>query len=237
MNKKKYKIKGIPVIEWGARKSNVFIAVHGNMSSKESEVIQLLAESAIKKGYQVISFDLPQHGERKDKEDIPCKVQICVQDLKNIISYVKQQWQDISLFACSMGAYFSLLAYKEENLEQCLFLSPVIDMERIINNMMMWFNITPELLQEKKEIKTPIGQVLYWDYYNYVKEHPIEKWDIATAIFYSAKDEIVEFETIENFMKQFHCKLKVMQDGEHYFHTDEQLEVYSHWLSKCILEK
>lgn len=236
MNKKKYKIKGIPVIEWGERKSHVFIAVHGNMSNKEDEVIQLFAESAIKKGYQVISFDLPQHGERKD-EDIPCKVQTCVEDLKNIIAYVKQQWGNISLFACSMGAYFSLLGYKDEDLEQCLFLSPVVDMGRIINNMMMWFGITQEELQEKQEIETPIGQVLYWDYYNYVKEHPIDKWEVATAVLYGAKDEICEFETIENFVKLFHCELEIMQEGEHYFHTDEQLGVYNNWLSKCIIEK
>lgn len=235
MYKKKYNIEGIPVIEWGERKSHVFIAVHGNMSNKEDTVIQLLAESAAKKGYQIISFDLPQHGERKD-EDIPCKVQFCVQDLKKIITYIKQHWENISLFGCSMGAYFSLLAYKEENLGQCLFLSPVVDMERIISNMMMWFDITPEMLKEKKEIETPIGQVLYWDYYNYVKDHPVDTWETATSILYGAKDEMCEFETIENFVKLFHCELEIMQEGEHYFHTDEQLEAYNNWLSKCIIE-
>lgn len=236
MDKIKYKIKGIPAIEWGERKSHVFIAVHGNMSNKEDEVIKLFAESAIKKGYQVISFDLPQHGERKD-EDIPCKVQICIEDLKNIIAYVKQQWGNISLFACSTGAYFSLLAYKEESLEQCLFLSPVVDMMRIINNMMMWFSITPEILQEKREIETPIGQFIYWDYYNYVKEHPVDIWETATAVLYGAKDEVCEFETIENFVELFHSELQIMQEGEHYFHTHEQLEVYNNWLNKLIIER
>lgn len=236
MDQKKYKIEDIPVIEWGERKSHVFIAVHGNMSNKEDIVIQLLAESAVNKGYQVISFDLPQHGERKG-ENIPCKVQFCVQDLKKIIAYAKKQWNNISLFACSMGAYFSLLAYKEENLEQCLLLSPVVDMMRIIGNMMTWFSITPEMLQEKKEIETPIGQVLYWDYYTYVKEHPVETWETATAVLYGAKDEICEFETIENFVKLFHSKLQIMQEGAHYFHTDEQLEVYNDWLSKFIIER
>ena len=42
-----------------------FIAVHGNMSNKEDAVIQILAEEANQKGYQVLSFDLPEHGERK----------------------------------------------------------------------------------------------------------------------------------------------------------------------------
>jgi hypothetical protein len=236
MNKKRYKIEGIPVIVWGESKPNVFIAVHGNMSNKEDTVIQLLAEIALQRGYQVISFDLPRHGERKE-EELACKVQFCVQDLNKILSYVKQQWDSISLFACSMGAYFSLLSYKEEKLEQCLFLSPVVDMERIINNMMIWFGITPQMLKEKKEIETSIGEVLYWDYYNYVKEHPVDKWETATTVLYGAKDELCELETINKFVELFHCDLEIMQEGEHYFHTDEQLKVYNHWLRKSIIKR
>lgn len=48
------------------RVKKIFIAVHGNMSNKEDAVIQILAEEADRKGYQVLSFDLPEHGERKE---------------------------------------------------------------------------------------------------------------------------------------------------------------------------
>ncbi len=34
-------------------------------------------------------------------------------------------------------------------------------MERIIENMMKWFNVTPELLQKEMTIETPIGQKSY----------------------------------------------------------------------------
>ena len=50
--------------------------------------------------------------------------------------------KEINVFACSMGAYFSLLAYQNDVLEKALFLSPVVNMERIIENMMKWFNVT-----------------------------------------------------------------------------------------------
>ncbi|RYD01732.1 hypothetical protein N752_29595 [Desulforamulus aquiferis] len=102
MQKRKFEIEGIPAVEWGEKKEHVFIAVHGNMSNKEDTVIKLLAEMAVEKDYQVLSFDLPQHGER-EKIDIPCKVQFCVKDLKTIMLYAKQHWKNISLFACSMG--------------------------------------------------------------------------------------------------------------------------------------
>lgn len=67
------------------RKSNkVFIAVHGNMSNKEDEVIKILAENVVSKGYQLLSFDLPEHGERKENTNYLCKVQNCVKDLNSI---------------------------------------------------------------------------------------------------------------------------------------------------------
>lgn len=236
MYKVKFKIEGIPVAVWGEKRSHVFIAVHGNMSHKEDTVIQLLAEKALKNGYQIISFDLPQHGERKE-ENMPCKVQFCIEDLGKIINYAKSEWENISLFACSMGAYFSLLAYQEEELKQCLFLSPVVNMERIISNMMVWFDITPEILHDKQEIETPVGQTLYWDYYSYVNEHPVDIWNVPTAILYGAKDDVCEFETIESFADQFNCEMEIMQEGEHYFHTNAQLDVYRNWLNKHVRYK
>lgn len=44
----------------------------------------------------------------------------------------KKRTSHISIFGCSMGAYFSLLAYKNEALEHALFLSPVVDMKKIL---------------------------------------------------------------------------------------------------------
>ena len=110
----------------GGKSSKVFIAVHGNMSNKEDKVIKILAEKVVEKGYQVLSFDLPEYGERKSHQEYLCKVQNCVNDLKQIIEYAKVSYDEINLWACSMGAYFSLLAFKDENIKVSLFLSPKI---------------------------------------------------------------------------------------------------------------
>ncbi len=107
-------------------------------------------------------------------------------------------------------------------------------MERIIENMMKWFNVTPELLQKEMTIETPIGQKLYWDYLCYVKEHPINTWNIDTYILYGAKDELCELETINYFTEKHRCELEVMETGEHYFHTEEQLKIFEQWLHKHI---
>ncbi|MBV7275976.1 alpha/beta hydrolase [Clostridium sp. PL3] len=236
MIKQSLKIKNIPAILWGDKSEKLFVVVHGNMSNKEDDVIIIFAEEAVAMGYQVLSFDLPEHGDRKN-EPYACKVQNCVNDLNVIIEYAKSLSKDINLFACSMGAYFSLLAYSNEPLQQCLFLSPVVNMERIINNMMTWLNINESRLKIEKEISTPIGQTLYWDYYCYVKEHPIVSWNKQTSILYGSEDDTCEFDMVTAFVKHFSCDLQVMEQGEHYFHTEEQLKFFRQWVKKHIHNK
>ena len=233
MTKNTIKINNIPALLWGEKSNKLFIAVHGNLSHKEDTVIELLANEAIKKGYQVLSFDLPEHGDRKG-EETPCKVQHCVHDLKEIGKYAQEHWDQVSLFACSMGAYFSLFTYRDIGLKTALFLSPVVDMERIIRNMMIWFQVSPERLEKEGTIDTPVGQKLYWDYFCYVLEHPVDKWNIDTRILYGAKDNLVEVDTISNFIEKFPCTLEIMDEGEHYFHTDDQINVFTQWLEKNI---
>lgn len=232
MKKEKVKISNIPSIIWGEKSNKVFIAVHGNMSNKEDEVIRIFAEKNVKRGYQIISFDLPEHGERQKNNEYKCKVQNCVKDLEQIMKYTKENYEETNLWACSMGAYFSLLAYKDERIKKCLFLSPVVNMKFIIDNMMKWSNITEEKLRKKKEIKTDFGQTLYWDYYEYVKNNPIKRWNIKTNILYGNKDKIQNEKIIVDFCKDFNCKLTALENGEHYFHTEEQLEKYKKWLDE-----
>ena len=233
MIKQKLRIENIPAILWGEKSSHLFIVVHGNQSNKEDDAIATFAECAVAKGYQALSFDLPNHGERK-AENVPCKVQNAVQDLKTIMRFAKETTKSISLFACSIGAYFSLLAYNDIALQQALFLAPLVDMERMIHNLMTWFNVSVEKLEAEQEITTPIGQTLYWDYYCYVREYPITKWNVPTAIFYGTKDDAVEFDTVEAFAKRFHADLWLMEEGEHYFHTKEQLSFFRQWCERSI---
>lgn len=234
METKRIKINNIPSIIWGEKSSKVFIAIHGNMSNKEDKVIEILANKVTNKGYQLISFDLPEHGERKIDTNYLCKVQNCINDLKQIIEYAKANYSEINIWACSIGAYFSLLAYKDEDLKQCLFLSPVVNMKIIIENMMLWSNTTEKELNEKQEIKTDFGQTLYWDYYLYVKENPITNWNKKTYILYGNKDNMQNENIIKDFSNEFNCDLTILRNGEHYFHTEEQLNFYNDWLDKII---
>ncbi len=52
------------------------------------------------------------------------------------------------------------------------FISPVVDMEQLILNMMSWAGATEKELKEKGVIPTSLGEDLSWDYLCYVREHP-----------------------------------------------------------------
>lgn len=227
---KKLSIMNIPVIVYGKRTDKVYVFVHGKMSNKESA--QGFAEIAVSRGYQVLSFDLPEHGDRKE-EKYPCNVWNGIHDLGLIGTYAQQNWQNISLFGCSLGAYFSLLAYKELPLKQCLFQSPILDMEYLIRMMFSWFHVTEDELKVQKEIPTPID-TLSWDYYCYVKDHPIEKWEVPTSILYGSEDQLQSRAVVDRFTERFHCDLTVAPGCDHAFGTPKQGDAVIEWLSEHI---
>lgn len=234
MQKDYLTIDRIPSVLWGAASDKLLLAIHGDQSHKEDAVIQIVAAAAVAQGYQVLSFDLPKHGARTQETTL-CKVQTCVPELQTVLDHVKASWSEISLFACSIGAYFSLVAYADAPLKQALFLSPVVDMERLIENMLTWFKITPAQLEEQQTIPTPIGQTLYWDYYMYVKAHPINKWDTPTHILYGENDAISEPAALQYFAQAFDCQLSIVYDGEHFFNSEEELAVAAEWLQDTLV--
>lgn len=117
MQKTVPRINNIPTILWGDNTEKVIIAIHGNMSNKVDIPIEIVAKKALANNYQVLSFDLPEQGDRIN-EGTPCKVQYYIKDLTDVMQYVKANWKHISLFANSLGAYFSLLAYPDEPIKK-----------------------------------------------------------------------------------------------------------------------
>lgn len=233
MNTKPISISSIPAVIWGEPSDKLILAVHGNQSSMTDVPIALLAEEADSLGFQVLSFDLPEHGERKDAPE-RCNPQNCSRDLAAVLAYAKANDEEISLFACSMGAYFSMLTYADEAFRQCLFLSPVVNMLHIIQNMMRWAQVSEAKLEQEQEIPTQYGPTLYWDYYQTVKANPILRWNHPTSILYGGKDELCAREDVTSFSEQFQCNLEIAEHAAHYFHTEEELSVYRDWLKRHL---
>ena len=139
----------------------------------------------------------------------------------------------VLLIANSIGAFFSMHSFSERQIERALFISPVADMEELILNMLAWANATEDELRAKGEITTEFGETLSWEYLRYVREHPI-RWTIPTSILYGEKDNLTSFQTISAFSKRIGAELTVMKNGEHWFHTKEQMDFLDAWLSNTI---
>lgn len=230
MKTERIAIGDIPAIVWGEMSEKAYLCVHGKMSCKED--MAGVAEIAVPQGYQVISFDLPQHGERRN-EPARCDVWNGVRDLTAVGDYVFARWREVSLFACSLGAYFSLNAYPARPFARCLFQSPVLDMELLIRRMFLWFGVTEARLEREGEIDTPIDP-LRWDYYQYVLAHPVTRWDTPAQILYGNRDELQPLSAAESFAARFGGQVTVAEGCGHAFMDAGEPAVVRRWLEKNI---
>ena len=124
-------------------------------------------------------------------------------------------------------------ALMDERIEKAYFISPVVDMQKLILDMMTWAGVTERELQDKKEIQTNFGETLSWKYLCYVKEHPII-WTVPTYILYGENDNLTSYDTIVDFASKIKATLTVMKGGEHWFHTKEQMEFLDNWLMRLV---
>lgn len=234
MRKQNILIGKVPAIIWGKSSQQLFLYIHGQGGNKEEAAS--FSEIVCQRGFQVLSIDLPEHGQRKSDMDT-FNPWHAVPELKTVMEYAKKHWQNISLFANSIGAWFSMLSFGNENLDQCLFVSPVVDMKQLVSKMMMWANVSETQLQQELIIPTDFGQTLSWEYWQYIIEHPITKWKFPTLVLYGENDNLVDRDSVECFSKKFKCDLTVVENGEHWFHTEKQLKVLNDWAKRNIPNK
>ena len=152
------------------------------------------------------------------------------EEIRDAVKRLKNDHADVTLIANSIGAYFSMLALSGDPVENAFFISPVVDMEGLILDMMASAGITENELRAQKEI-TVSGTALSWDYLSWVRAHPV-RWDIPTQILYAENDELIPRSTIDAFIAAHGAGLTVMPGGEHWFHTIEQMDFLSGWLAR-----
>lgn len=231
MTEHRFQIDHIPAVLYGNAEEKAYLFVHGQCGRKEEGLA--FAEIACPAGYQVLAVDLPEHGERQGEKD-RFNPWTAVPELKAVFAYMKSRWSKIGVRANSIGAHFSMLALGGEFLCKALFVSPIVDMERLIANMIRWAGVSEPELQSKGEITTDSGQALSWDYLTWEREHPIRNWNCPTAILYAGQDNMTSRQTVERFVTVHDAALTVMKNGEHWFHTPEQLAVLKAWEQENI---
>jgi len=160
------------------------------------------------------------------------------------------EYKSVILVANSIGAYFSMNAISQIDAEtddtngkneitakinRAFFISPIVNMEKMICNMMTWTGVTEAQLEEKKIVSTNFGENLSWEYLTYVRKNPIQ-WKIPTEILYGENDNLTLLETVSEFARANNANLTVMSGGEHWFHTDEQMKFLDGWIEGRLNE-
>lgn len=193
---------------------NRIVHVHGKGgSAEEAEHYRTLFPEA-----KVIGFDYHAQTPWEAREEFP-----------QFFAEQRKHCDHLTLIANSIGAFFAMSSLDGTLIDQARFISPVVDMEKLIGNMMMWANVTELELAEKSEIPTQFGETLSWPYLCYVREHPIV-WQVPTRILYGENDNLTTLESMSAFTKQVGAELTVMPGGEHWFHTEEQMRFLDDWI-------
>lgn len=231
MEERQLEIERIPAVLYGRESEGVWLFLHGKHGHKEEA--RELADIACRRGWQVLGVDLPGHGQRSTETDAfdPWHV---VPELRAVLKAIHRRWSGLALCANSIGAWFGMQAFSEERFQKCLFLSPVLDMEELIHRMMGWAGVDEEGLRERGTIETAFGETLSWQYLQYAKDHPVQRWNSTTSILYGDQDNLTERQTVDRFTAQFSCDLTVLEGGEHWFHTEEQMEVVRRWMAERV---
>ena len=147
------------------------------------------------------------------------------------IAVLRANYDQIFLISVSIGAYFSMSADISDSIRRAWLISPIVDMERLILSMLSWAGETEEALQARKIIPTTFGEDLSWEYLQYVRSHPIQ-WRAPTEILYGSADSLQSIETIRAFARRFRAGVTVMEGGEHWFHTAEQMKFLDDWIRR-----
>lgn len=150
-------------------------------------------------------------------------------EFPTIFEKLSENYCKIILIANSIGAYFSTCALSNEKIEKAYFISPITDMEALICNMIKQSGISETELREKEFIETEFGETLSWEYLYYVRSHHID-WGIPTEILYGEHDALTDIKTVTAFADKYNAGLTIMKNGEHWFHTQEQMKFLDDWL-------
>ena len=220
-----------PYLCYGQTSDQVCLFLHGQSGHKEEG--ERFAQIANPKGWQVVAIDLPQHGQRQGGAE-PFLPWVVVPELEQVWQELQGRWKRIALRANSIGAWLAMLALAGKPVDTCLFVSPVVDMENLIQTMMTWAGVTEERLEREQEIPTDFGQTLSWDYLKYVRQHPVHALSAHTNILYGDQDNLVPQPVVECFARAEGAHLTVYPGGEHWFHTPEQMKVMGTWEERCL---
>lgn len=196
------------------KKAAIYVHGKGGSAAESEHYVPLFPDC------EVIGFDY-KSATPQDAEEEFCRY------FKNL----KSEYESITLIANSIGTYYCMIAGIGDLIQKAYFISPIVDMQNLIRDIMRLENVTEQELESKGVIHTGFGEDLSWNYLCFAREHPL-KWDVPTEILYGKNDDLTSFGTIRGFASANKAHLTVMENGEHWFHTKEQMLFLDKWIKE-----
>jgi len=173
-------------------------------------------------GYDVVGLDYRAQTPWEAKEEFA-----------DFFAKFTAKYSTVSIIANSIGAFFAMHAFADAKIEKAFFISPIVDMEKLITDMMRSIGVSEEELRQKEVIKTAWGEDLSWNYLLWVRKHQLV-WKIPTYILCGSNDNLQSTDTIRSFADKIGAEVTVMTNGEHWFHTNEQMQFLDNWLGNIL---
>ena len=227
----------IPALLWGDEESpRLFVTVHGKGGDKQDAATTVFARAAVAAGYAVLSFDLPDHGDRRN--DKPGNLLQAISDLVAVCQFARTLAEDVGVFALGFGAYLTMSAYAKLPINWLLLAAPEVDMVRILRTMLQQAGATPAQLEKEGSVWTDEGWEVNWNYYSYAMENPVI-YDACCPmdVLYGRRDSLVQLEEVERFVACHHGRLTVAEAGDHEFINEEALKELQTWVDAYFAEK
>lgn len=221
-------LDGVPALRWGKPGGRAVVGVHGQFSNKHDPVMARCGDVIASWGDQLITFDLPAHGDRQDdKAFTPMDAS---PEVRAFARLARSQSTEVSLLANSIGAYFSLCDTPAGTFERAWMVSPLLDLEYYIRDIMAEYSVTDEQLEAQTVIDTPRG-VLERSYLRFVEEHPA-RLNAPSWMIRGDQDEMVPLNALSRFVGAPGVELVQVEGGQHFLGQPPHLDTVVAWFEE-----
>ncbi len=212
----------------------VVIFAHGFGGHKDNKAAERFADRVLSKYKRtaIVTFNWPSHG-----DDVKKKLYLsdCGTYLRLVLNYVKEKYEtdDIYSYATSFGGYL-ILKYIAENgnpFKKIALRCPAVNMYEVITSTII---SSDELDKLSKGKEVPVGFdrkiMINQQFLNDLHQADIRKYDYLDyaddiLIMHGTKDEVVPFESANEFADNNVIEFIPVEDADHRFQNPLKMDI------------
>lgn len=220
MEVRTFPIGDIPAILFGPASARVYLFLHSEGGQKEDA--EEFGKIAAAHGWQTLAVDIPRQSGTDGQALYPG---IMISELRKVYQYLSKNWRQIAVRADGLNAWYVMMALHDKPLEQCLFVSPVLDVQSAIDYAVQSDSTqTDQIPPDEIELAA--------EYRIYAEQSPLCKWRVPTEILFAAGD--VNVWSVGDFGEPNPCKLTIEQNCGRAFAEPEERERLRAWEQRAI---